>query len=471
MRQRHTQSVPAFLKVTFMINNKKLKISFLVIIVFLFFFLRFYLVEQRTIFNWDQARDAQVISQILSGKLTLIGPRVLGPDKFFLGPYFYYLLTPFYLLSRGSPIAMVWFLACYNLVFVVLFYLIIKKLFSEKTALFALLLWAVNPSFVVNDIISWNPVLVPLIVVVIWYLTWLAQRKKKNHLVWLLLGLMLGLGINFHFQIIFLIPFVAFFFFLAKSRINLKKFFLVTGGFLASFLPLFLFDLRHGFLNSKLFIKFFTSAGQEGGNIIAWLPVLGNFIHGFMGFNLPSLLALIIFLLLTLALFFQSQKQKSKNFGRSFYFAAFGLFLTTLIGFAFYGARPSEYYFNFLAPFIIVFLADFLAPKRLGKITLLIIALLWFGLSLSKIKPIPFSLVDKMAAMNRLTTEFDQDRINVAFSVPPSEDTGYTYLINQAGYQVDSLAGPQYTVVVPADKEPVSVVVGNIGLIFPEKED
>jgi len=28
------------------------------IILLVFFFLRFYLIEQRTIFNWDQARDA-----------------------------------------------------------------------------------------------------------------------------------------------------------------------------------------------------------------------------------------------------------------------------------------------------------------------------------------------------------------------------------------------------------------------------
>jgi hypothetical protein len=151
--------------------------------------------------------------------------------------------------------------------------------------------------------------------------------------------------------------------------------------------------------------------------------------------------------------------------------AASGLFLATLAGFSFYGARPSEYYFNFLAPFIIVFLADFLVRKRLGRVILLIITLLWLNLALNKLKPTPFSLADKMAAIDRLTAEFSQDRVNMAFSVPASEDTSYIYLINQAGYQIDSSVGPQYTVVVPAEKGPVSVVVNGIGLVLPEKEE
>lgn len=440
----------------------------LIAALFTFFFLRFYLIEQRTVFNWDQARDAQTVSQILSGKLTLIGPRVLGPDKFFLGPYFYYLLTPFYLVTQGSPVAMVWFLVCYNIVFVVLLWLIVKKLFSSKTALFALILWAVNPSFVKNDIISWNPVLVPLIVISVWYWCYLALKKSK--FIWLLLGFTLGLGVNFHFQIIFLIPFIILFFWLNKKVVNLKKIFLSVIGFCASLLPLLLFDFRHNFLNSKLFMKFFAT-GQGSKNIIAWLPVLRNFIYGFMGLNLSSVLALVLFLFLALVLFLKSRKQPAKSFGRSFYLAAFGLFLITLAGFSFYGARPSEYYFNFLAPFIIVSLADFLAKKRFGQIILLLIVLFWLNSSLSKLGPAPFGLANKMAAIDYLTSEFSQDRVNMAFSVPASEDTSYIYLINQAGYQIDSSAGPQYTIVVPADKEPVSVVVGNIGLIFPQKED
>ncbi len=461
-------STAMFLKKIFSAKNS----LFLVgsgIILLVFFFLRFYLIEQRTIFNWDQARDAQTVSQILSGKPTLIGPRVLGPDKFFLGPYFYYLLAPFYLVTQGSAIAIVWFLACYNIVFVILFWLIIKKLFSAKIAFWALFLWAVNPSLVSNDIISWNPVLIPLVVVTVWYWCWLGL-KKNNKFAWPLLGLTLGLGVNFHFQMIFLIPFVVLFFSFNKRVFNLKKAFLSIVGFLISFLPLFLFDLRHNFLNSRLFVKFLT-AREASKDITAWLPALANFINGLIGSNLSSILALIFFVSLALIFFFKSKKENAKSLTRSFFLATFGLFLITLVGFAFYGARPSEYYFNFLAPFIIIFLANIFSQKRVGQIILVIIALFWFSLSLNKLKPLPFSLANKRAAVDYLIQNFNQKKVNIAFSVPASEDTSYIYLINQKGYQIDSSAGPQYKIIVPSGKEPVSVVVGGIGLFLPQPEE
>lgn len=439
----------------------------LVIVLLIFFFLRFYLIQQRLLFGWDQARDAQVVSQVLSGKPTLIGPRVLGPDKFFLGPYFYYLLTPFYLITRGSPTAMIWFLICYNLMFVGLFWLIIKKTFFTKAAFFSLLLWALNPSFIKNDIISWNPVLVPLIVIITWYWCYLAL-KRENGFIWLLLGLTLGLGVNFHFQIIFLICFVVLFFWLNKQVLSLKKVFLSMVGFLVSFSPLFLFDLRHNFLNSQLLIKFFT-AQQTNKEAMAWLPVLNNFVQGFTGISLSPVLILTFFLLFTAALFVKGKKSQQSLIG-SFYQASAGLFIVSLIGFSYYGVRPSEYYFNYLAPFIIVFLTSLLSKRNWGQVLLVTIGLFWFGISLNKINPIPFSLINKTSAVKYLTQRFNQEKVNVAFSVPLSEDTSYIYLIEQAGYKIDSSAGPQYTIVVPPEKEEITVIIAGIGLVLPEEE-
>lgn len=45
-------------------------------------------------FEWDQERDAQMMWQMLKDyKPTLIGPRAVGADGFFLGPWWYYFLT------------------------------------------------------------------------------------------------------------------------------------------------------------------------------------------------------------------------------------------------------------------------------------------------------------------------------------------------------------------------------------------
>jgi len=67
-------------------------------------FLRLYKLDTRLPFGWEQERDAFFVRDILRGKLTLIGPRVVGPGGFFLPPYFFYLLSPFYFLFKLNPL-------------------------------------------------------------------------------------------------------------------------------------------------------------------------------------------------------------------------------------------------------------------------------------------------------------------------------------------------------------------------------
>jgi len=219
----------------------------------IFLFLRFYQLPQRTIFNWDQERDAFEVQKILSGDPSLIGPRVLGPQGFFLGPYFYYLLAPFYFLTGGHPQAIVYFLIVLNLVFFLTAYLIVKKIWGEKTALIFLFLWSICPATI--ETTAWNPALIPLMIILIWYTLF-----QKSYF-WL--GLSLSLAINFHFQAVFLAPFILLFLFWQKefSGKNLGK---AALGFFLPFTPLLLFDLKHNFLNLKLLGQFIKGRGEGG---------------------------------------------------------------------------------------------------------------------------------------------------------------------------------------------------------------
>ena len=68
-------------------------------------FVRIYRTEALLRFYFDQGRDALVIWRLLhEGKFFLIGP-VTGLDGIFLGPFYYYLIAPLYLLGGGSPVA------------------------------------------------------------------------------------------------------------------------------------------------------------------------------------------------------------------------------------------------------------------------------------------------------------------------------------------------------------------------------
>jgi len=77
---------------------------FLIAIILFAFLLRVYRINDLLGFYYDQGRDALVVWDLIhNGKFFLIGPTT-GIAGIFRGPYYYYLITPFYLLGRGNPI-------------------------------------------------------------------------------------------------------------------------------------------------------------------------------------------------------------------------------------------------------------------------------------------------------------------------------------------------------------------------------
>src|SRR5258708_39527082 len=94
-----------------MLKKIKLEISahkfiyfILSIILIAGFFIRVYRLPQILGFYFDQGRDALVIWDLIhSHKFFLIGPTT-GLAGIFRGPYYYYLIAPFYWLGRGDPV-------------------------------------------------------------------------------------------------------------------------------------------------------------------------------------------------------------------------------------------------------------------------------------------------------------------------------------------------------------------------------
>ena len=158
-------------------------IAVALVLFFVFAYLRFFNLNNRIIFDWDQEHYAYEIKNIVvEHKLTLIGPRANNDLGFFLGPYFTYLMLPFYLLTNLHPNGSIYFLVAYNLVFYWLSFVVIKKLFNVKTALLFLILWTVNNLLTAYDIIPWWPVLIPLGVI----LTWKFLLEKKMAAAWIM---------------------------------------------------------------------------------------------------------------------------------------------------------------------------------------------------------------------------------------------------------------------------------------------
>src|SRR3989344_6963139 len=126
-----------------MINFLK-KYWILIFIFLVFAYFRFYNLDQRIIFDWDQEQYSYQIKNVLeNGDFTLLGPRANNDRGFFLGPYFTYLLVPFYLIRNLHPIALIDFVVTYNIAFFLVSYFVLSRLFSKNHSYMFLSLWAI----------------------------------------------------------------------------------------------------------------------------------------------------------------------------------------------------------------------------------------------------------------------------------------------------------------------------------------
>ena len=98
------------------------------IILLISFVLRVFRVDQILGFYYDQGRDALVIwNLIYSHKFFLIGPTT-GLAGVFRGPFYYYLIAPFYWLGKGNPVWPAVFLAFLSVAALGLMYYLAREI-------------------------------------------------------------------------------------------------------------------------------------------------------------------------------------------------------------------------------------------------------------------------------------------------------------------------------------------------------
>lgn len=458
-------------------SRKNILTTLLVIGTFsVFMFFRNFNIEKRVIFNWDQERDAAAATEILSGDLKLIGPRALGPEGFYLPPYFFYILTPFYALTGGAY-AIIYFLIFYNILFFSFTLVVLKKLFGMGLAIVFLFLWGVNPLTISMDTLSWNPVLLPLLFILLLYLLYLYWNTTNLRFLFLL-GVNLALGFSSHVQFLLLAPLLVPFVFKGiktqeKVKLLFGRLFPLTLGFLLVLSPLLLFDIKNGFLNSKLIFSFLGKVGTL--NVSTFPSIMGNFFNSlllvsFPGFGFVTLFALFILFAFLL------KKLPSGSFEK---LLSGGMLLVVAfvpIAFVIYGKIPSEYYFNFLA-FLVFFGVALVVNFFWKKLKLVILPLLILVLSFWSIESfrqlrdnkLSYYYKNKTVEFIKLFTRGENTKFNLSFDVPFNEDSGFRYLLKQhkvypSGDPVDTLI----EFVIPPSRKENSYPVGGVGVYIPD---
>ena len=438
----------------------------------LFIFFRFTNLHLRIPFAWDQEQFSNQVKEIISDhKFTLLGPRVTNDRGFFLAPYFSYLLVPFYLLFNLDPNALILFIITVNFVFFTTTTFVLSRIFNMRYAMIFLLLWSINPLLIKYDTTPWWPVLIPIGVVIIWYLLFSIYKKPHNMFSWVLLGATVGFFSNMHFQFVFMAIYAGIFLIIHFSNKIIEQWKYILIGFVSCasmFLPLLVFDLRHDFLNSKLFMTFFTERVLDDLPYpIEWLRVLANALNPITGWNHP------IMTILFLALFYIMLRyliKRKKGYVQTMYKSTLILIITTAIGFSVYGIRPSEYYFVYLYPFIYVVLVDFFHIYKkyrfLPHFLFLYLVVINSVALKNSINADPNGLYYRKQFIKHIIPYAKDKKVNVTFDMPLGTNNGYIYLLEISGvHRTGDWNDPLIIIRVPPQEG--DVVIRDIGLRIP----
>lgn len=222
----------------------------LTLILLLAHFVRTYRTSELLQFYYDQGRDALVIWDLWhKGEPFLVGP-VTGLQGIFLGPFYYYLIAPFYLIGGGNPVVPAYFLAFLSTIALLVLYYLGWKMHSRASGIIAAIVGAFSYYIVLAGRWLSNPTPILLTSVLLLWAMWeITQQSKSKFKAWLwfLIALLVGLSMQFESaSAIFYLPMIATFAIWQYKNLPRFKYLLVAVAiFLATLLPQVLFNLRN----------------------------------------------------------------------------------------------------------------------------------------------------------------------------------------------------------------------------------
>lgn len=177
--------------------------KYLLLILFIsFVFLRFYQLEDRMQFSWDQVQNAWAMKDLLvDGKFPLLGMAAKGSSGFYIGPAYYYLLAPFYFIFHLDPVAAGVFVGIVGIITFFTYFVFSKRIFSEIQAIIMVFLYTVSSATVVFDRTPWPVVFIPILSFLIFCFLYDVLRGRMKSLPYL--ALVLGFSFHVHFTSVY----------------------------------------------------------------------------------------------------------------------------------------------------------------------------------------------------------------------------------------------------------------------------
>ncbi|MBI4036349.1 hypothetical protein HY386_00525 [Candidatus Daviesbacteria bacterium] len=465
-----------------MFKLKKIHLILLALILLIALFFRTFQIVERFEFAHDGDLYSWIVKDmVVDGHFRLIGQLTTAPGVF-IGPFFYYLLIPFFLLTKMDPIGGLIPITFLGLLTVFSYYFCFSRLFSKQVGLIAAFLHAVLLSPVIFDraVVPSTPTHLWMI----WYFYTVISLVRGNFKVLPILGVLIGLIWHIHVALFPPLLAVPVALILAKKlppKDEILKFIILL---LVTSLPLLGFEIKHYFSQTVSLIHN-LSINQGGGQGVEKL----NLILIYLGRNIsrlflyPQMLpeitwrAWFFIILLPLIFFVQRKILATKEV------LVLLLWMGGVIGFYSLSSTViSEYYFtNLEVIFMMIVSLSLVKLINLGKwwkvaifalLGILLLKNLYFFIT----QPIYKKGYLERKAVAEFITRDSQKRgfpcVAVSYITPPGENVGFRYMfwLNRLHVNQPFSGSPVYTIVFPADlaRGAIDEQYGQIGVILPE---
>ncbi|KKR11438.1 MAG: hypothetical protein UT39_C0007G0003 [Candidatus Woesebacteria bacterium GW2011_GWA1_39_21] len=228
-------------------------------------------------FYYDQGRDALVIWNLWhSGKFFLIGP-VTGLSGIFLGPFYYFLIAPLYLIGGGNPLLPMVFLAILSALSLLLIFELGRQIHSRSAGLIAAVVAGFSYYIIYYSRWLSNPNPMLLLSMIFFYSLWKIISGGRRRW-WPVSAFVVGVSLHFESASAFFYLFIYFLFilwFLIRYlkglkggligskfwrfvKLNSRLIIVSCICLLVTFIPQIIFNFRHDNLLMDNFLKLFT---------------------------------------------------------------------------------------------------------------------------------------------------------------------------------------------------------------------
>ncbi len=446
-------------------------------------FLRFRDLPKMAGFDFDQESASFIVDEIIKYNHTRLIGQELTFRGIFMGPYYYYLLTPFYVLSNMHPIGGLIASVISSIAIIAAYYYVGNALFHYPAGLLAALFRSVLFEELIHD---WSMVpsyFCELIVLLTWFCLWkIIHHKKQKYLY--LLTFLFGLYPSFY-PILF--PFYFIFLFLltfhilkVKKEVLIKSLVFLT----LPMTPTIVFEVKNNFLQTRRLIELFMEPSTSSVKLISkftkHLTYNTSELSRIINFDFLPRGLFIVMVVITLSYLIRNKVNFWQiGLHKKLLILTYAIFI---LSFTFLPMPVSENYFLALSTISLLYISatsSILYRYPIGRVILVFLVANIVFYNLSRLKsysenPTLANLYHKEQIVKEIVRRSNNQEFYVSYIYLPGWQHGFRYLFYY--YETIPKSGPAsppvYTIVVPKylSHDAIDISYGNVGLILPDSK-